>query len=301
MTEPEPRDPRIDAAYRDAATDAPRAETDDRIRAAARRAVAAGPQSLEARARTDAQRSWIARWRVPVSIAATVVVAVTLAYMMEREDARLARIDGVPSPAPATSPVVAQAEPPKPTEAPSAIASAEVARAQPPVAMTPQAAPDPARRTAPTPSSNVAAEARRADESERIVAPPPPPAPAPAAGALRAVPSAPAASAPLAKEAERPSADAQAFPGTPAPAVQSAPAPQREAAGAAARDRAFADRPERMERQSPIAEQKVRTPEEWLEDLRRLKAQQRTDDFARELAEFRKRFPDYKLPADLLP
>jgi hypothetical protein len=284
MTEPEPRDPRIDAAYRDAATDAPRAEIDDRIRAAAHRAVAAGPQSLEARARADAQRSRVARWRVPVSIAATVVVAVTLAYMMEREDAQLARIDGVPSPAPATPPVVARAEPPKPTEAPPAIASAEGARAQPP-----------------TRSSNVAAEPRRADESERIVAPPPRPAPAPAAGALQAVPPAPATSAPLAKEAERRSADTQAFPATPAPAVQSAPAPQREAAGAAARDRALADRPERMERQTPIAEQKVRTPEEWLEDLRRLKAQQRTDDFARELAEFRKRYPDFRLPADLLP
>jgi hypothetical protein len=55
-----------------------------------------------------------------------------------------------------------------------------------------------------------------------------------------------------------------------------------------------------MERQTPIAEQKVRTPEEWVEDLRRLKAQRRDDDFARELAEFRKRYPDFKLPADLL-
>jgi hypothetical protein len=54
-----------------------------------------------------------------------------------------------------------------------------------------------------------------------------------------------------------------------------------------------------MERQTAAAEQKVRTPEEWLEDLRRLKAQQRTDDFARELDEFRKRYPDFKLPADL--
>jgi hypothetical protein len=291
MTEPEPRDPRIDAAYRDAATDAPRAEIDDRIRAAAHRAVAAGPQSLEARARADAQRSRVARWRVPVSIAATVVVAVTLAYMMEREDAQLARIDGVPSPAPATPPVVAQAEPAKP---------AEVVRAQPPAATPPQPSPDLARRTAPTPSSNAAVEPRRADESERIVAPPPPPAPAPAAGALQAVPPAPGTSAPLAKEAERRSAEAQAFPATPAPAMQSAPAPQRETAGASARDRAFADRPDRMERQTAAAEQKVRTPEVWLEDLRRLKAQRRTDDFARELAEFRQRYPDYKLPADLL-
>jgi hypothetical protein len=56
-----------------------------------------------------------------------------------------------------------------------------------------------------------------------------------------------------------------------------------------------------MEREaaSVSAEQKARTPEEWLEALRRLKAQGRTDEFVRELAEFRKRYPDYKLPDDL--
>jgi hypothetical protein len=55
-----------------------------------------------------------------------------------------------------------------------------------------------------------------------------------------------------------------------------------------------------MERQAQTVEQKARTPEDWLEDLRRLKAQQRTEDFARDLAEYRKRYPDFKLPADLL-
>jgi hypothetical protein len=79
------------------------------------------------------------------------------------------------------------------------------------------------------------------------------------------------------------------------------PAPPRGLAEPAVRDRAFADRPARMERGAAPgpAEQKVRTPEEWLEDIRRLKALGRLDEFDKELAEFRKRYPDYKLPADL--
>jgi hypothetical protein len=318
MTEPEPRDPRIDAAYRDAATDAPRAEVDDRIRAAAHRAAAAGPQSLETRARADARRSWIARWRVPVSIAATVVVAVTLAYMMEREEVQLTRTDGVPAGAP-TAAVVAQAEKiqspapaaapsvsPKPENAPrpdsatarrldEAVARrrAEIEAAQnkldartlsqrPTAAERSSPAPEAARPSAseaPAPSRafSVERDQRQSVGEARLASPAPEPA-APAAAPPSAVPAAPA----------------------PAPAAKLAPLPAREAAGAAARDRALADRPERMERQTPIAEQKVRTPEEWVEDLRRLKAQRRDDDFARELAEFRKRYPDFKLPADLL-
>ncbi|MFO1362015.1 MAG: hypothetical protein U1F45_05990 [Burkholderiales bacterium] len=38
-----------------------------------------------------------------------------------------------------------------------------------------------------------------------------------------------------------------------------------------------------------------------LEDIRRLKAQGRAEDAAKELAEFRKRYPDFELPADLAP
>jgi hypothetical protein len=283
MTEPEPRDPRVDAAYRESATDEPRPELDERIRAAARRAVAAGPQSLEARARADSQRSWIARWRVPVSIAATVVVAVTLAYMMEGEEVRLARTDGVPASAP--PPVVAQAEKLQPPAPAAASAAGEQL----------------ARRNAELESAIKSADAERRARAanERPVA-----APAPAAATATGEPAAPEAfpAAPPAETRPVPSSP-EAAPPSPAsravPAAPAAPGPAREAAGAA-RERAFADRPERMERQAQTAEQKARTPEAWVEDLRRLKAQQRTEDFTRELAEFRKRYPDYKLPADLL-
>jgi TolA-binding protein len=42
-----------------------------------------------------------------------------------------------------------------------------------------------------------------------------------------------------------------------------------------------------------------RSPETWLADVRKLKAQGRTEEAERELAEFRKRYPDFRLPDDL--
>jgi len=43
----------------------------------------------------------------------------------------------------------------------------------------------------------------------------------------------------------------------------------------------------------------ARPPEEWIEEIRRLKAQGRDADAATELAEFRRRYPEYPLPVDL--
>jgi len=312
MNEPDPRDPRLDVAYRDAATDEPPAAIDERIRAAARRAVAAGPQPLEARARAEVQRSWIARWRVPMSIAATVVVAVTLSYMVEREDARLARVDVLPSSAPPQAVAVAPAEAAK-SPVPAAAPTADLAQAE---------------RAAKVESARAdAAVAESARPLQQSTADQPRPTTSPAAKALDRT-DGPTANGMLAKEAERRQAASDATPPAspppqtrvapaetqaapaaaasaplPAPAPMARPAPARDLAEPAGRDRAFADRPGRMERgaASISAEQKVRTPEEWLEELRRLKASGRTDEFVKELAEFRKRFPDYKLPTDLSP
>jgi hypothetical protein len=301
------RDPRLDAAYRDTATDEPRPETDERLRAAARRAVAAGPQSLEARARADAQRAWTARWRVPMSIAATVVVAVTLSYMVQDEEVRRARIDGVPggpapaqespaapaTPAPAApaakvqeAPATPSAPPPAPAKRAAQAADATVAAPRPEPVAVPFPASPPAERQAP-PEAEASARGDRAREN-----------------------------AALAKELEQRQAElerrvaeegrrsaAQRLQSAPAPAAVPPPAPAPMAKPAPTRERALADRPAgRLEREaaSGLAEQKVRTPEEWLEDIRRLKVQGRTEDVAKELAEFRKRYPDYKLPADML-
>jgi hypothetical protein len=48
-----------------------------------------------------------------------------------------------------------------------------------------------------------------------------------------------------------------------------------------------------------VSEAKERAPEKWLEDIRRLKTEGKAAEAERELAEFRKRYPDYRLPEDL--
>ena len=72
------RDAGLDRLYRHAGEELPRAEIDDAIRAAARKAVGARPQALGTRAR---------RWGVPISIAAVVVVSVSLVTLMREEGA----------------------------------------------------------------------------------------------------------------------------------------------------------------------------------------------------------------------
>jgi hypothetical protein len=46
-------------------------------------------------------------------------------------------------------------------------------------------------------------------------------------------------------------------------------------------------------------EAKERTPEKWIEDIRKLKTEGKASEAERELAEFKKRYPDYRLPDDL--
>ena len=48
-----------------------------------------------------------------------------------------------------------------------------------------------------------------------------------------------------------------------------------------------------------VSEAKERTPEKWLEDIRKLRTEGKATEAERELAEFRKRYPDYILPEDL--
>ena len=48
-----------------------------------------------------------------------------------------------------------------------------------------------------------------------------------------------------------------------------------------------------------VSEAKERTPEKWLEDIRKLRTEGKATEVERELAEFRKRYPDYILPEDL--
>jgi len=266
MSDPDLRDPRLDQAYRELPGDEPSAELDERIRAAARRAVGARPQSLEAR-----QRSWASRWRVPLSLAASVVVVVTLTLMVQEEERRVLDVApaGAPAPSAPTSledraPARAAEEAKRMDTEPSRAARPAAPRVASPAPAEPQRAPA-ADTVAPPPPQLEKLEARQQRLEERKAAgvlPPPTIAPAPAAK--------PAASPPAA-------------------------APSG-ASDSLSRERAVGERPARAMRSAP---QVARSPEEWIEEIRRLKAQGRDADAAAELAEFRRLHPEYPLPVDL--
>ena len=146
MTDPDLRDPHLDRAYRETPRDEPPPELDERIRAAARRAVGTRPQSLEQQAGDARRRSWASRWRVPLSVAATLVIAATLTVMVQDEERR-PRDDAGRGVSPMIVPA-REAEKPAPpaASAPDAAAIRELRSAPAP------AAPAPARRESAAPA-----------------------------------------------------------------------------------------------------------------------------------------------------
>jgi hypothetical protein len=262
MTDPDLRDPRLDQAYRELPGDAPPSALDEQIRAAAHRAVGARPQSLAAR-----RRSWASRWRVPLALAASVVVVVTLTLMVQEEEQRALQGEPMLAPPPAAPPALEdRAAPPREAED-ARRGDTEPAR-RAPASAPPQRAPA-ADAAAPPPPQLQKLETRqpRLEEPAAAQIPSPPTtAPAPAA---------------------KPSA---------APPLRGSPAAPSGASDSLSRERAVGERPARETRSAPLV---ARSPEEWLDEIRRLKAQGRDADAAAELAEFRRRHPDYPLPADL--
>lgn len=257
MSDPDLRDPRLDQAYRELPGDEPSPEVDERIRAAARRAVGARPQSLEAR-----ERSWVSRWRVPLSLAASVAVVATLTLMMQEEEHRES-LRGIPAETPSAPTSLEDratsraSEAPKPAPAP--------ARSAPPAPEPTRAPPaTPMRDAATPPPPQVQKLEQRQDRREEP-------------------PATPASVAPMIAPAAKPAA---------APPV----AAPSGASDSLSRERAAGERPAREMRSAP---QVARSPEEWIEEIRRLKAQGRDADAAAELAEFRRRHPEYPLPVDL--
>lgn len=129
MANEQERDPRLDRLYGEAGRDAPPARLDAAILAAAHREVGSRPRPLSAA---------LHRWRVPVSIAALVVLSVSLVTLVHEK--------GVDDPA-----RVAPGEPVIPAPAPE-----EAAPAAPPDSSKPSAA-------APAARSGVARPAPRGD------------------------------------------------------------------------------------------------------------------------------------------
>jgi len=165
------------------------------------------------------------------------------------------------------------------------------------IAEAPVTAPAPAAREEP------AAAAQAPAEPPRVFTPDPKPAPKPAPSReLRAQRDAAERLADLQKTQKAPAA--------PAPPPAAAPPPQapaRDALGGARESaRADAARPQaRMELQGAMRQRAMTesvstfataSAEQWLQGIADLKRQGRHDEAERELAEFRKRYPDYRIP-----
>ncbi len=276
----EPRDEELSRIYRDAEALEPPQRVDDNILAASRRVAGARPRS---------ERSEFARrWGAPVALAATVVVTTTLTLMVLE---RRSDLDAMTSAAPGAD----QPSKSKPAELkPAARApAAPVARAET------------RRDRAEDRQSESSASSERLVTGQRGFAADVPPTPE----TLRKREEArPAAAAP--SLSERAGADRPA----PSPEAQRAAEVPRQAPRAPAAAGLTGDANTLRESASTLqragalsasagrvagSEAKERTPEKWLEDIRKLKTQGKTAEVERELAEFKKRYPDYRLPDDL--
>lgn len=272
-------DPRLAALYRAGGeTQQPSAHLDDAIRAAARRAVQAGPR------RSDRFR----RWSRPLSLAAVIVLSVTVVTMMREEGADRWGADDVRQLPPAPS---AGIEKPDRAAAEPASRPAAPAERRMETVQTPAAAPPAAPVQRPQAAGKTASGLAEKRERE-------PPAAVPPAAEIAAGPSA----------AQEASAGADAG----AREDRAPPRALRRSAPAAVMADASRGEETMMAKQAAPAGAAVAKPGDslwqdleqepagkWLERLRELRRDGRSADFARLVAEFRRRFPDTALPDDL--
>jgi hypothetical protein len=136
------------------------------------------------------------------------------------------------------------------------------------------------------PQSAPQPERRRKTEPERAAAPAPPP-PVAAQDAMRAQESAAGA---LAGSAET------------APKASSAPAARAESAKAPAAPQANAQlgRTDEGRRAAALSAFALQSPEQWLQGIADLRRQGRHEEADKSLAEFRKRYPDYRISKEVL-
>jgi hypothetical protein len=243
---------KVSQAYRDLGTEEPPRALDDAILAAARRPA----------------RSWAQRWGLPLSLAAVVVLSVTVTLRVQHEAPGIEQMES-PRKEPA-----AQPEPAAKVSAPQP-AVADAKPAEPPRSRS-EARPPAAPKA--FPASKPVPEPARARMAEAPAAPPPVPAAAGATGP--------------AVQADRAEATASAELRASRDQAARASAPMASAAPQAALAKRAED--------SAGAKLAQETPEQELERIARLRAEGRHEDADKALAEFRKRFPDYRIPEPML-
>jgi hypothetical protein len=250
------RDKEVAQAYRALGAEEPPRALDEAILAAARRRPA--------------------RWGVPLSVAAVVVLAVgvTLRMLPHQRDPESV----------ALAPQVIE------TPRPAALPAEQVGKLE-------RSAP---RQAAPRRSQERAAPAEAAAG-----------APAEAAARAPAEAAAGARASGLAKSNAEPTPAAEAHARAEARAAAQPQAPAPALAADSVRDRAAAGAVERAGGRAPIAAAAApralasaklaepTTPEAWLERITELKKQGREREAQESLAEFKKRYPDYKIPEAL--
>jgi hypothetical protein len=278
------RDPRLDLLYRDAAREAPPARLDAAIRAAARREVGARPRAFS---------SPLRRWRVPVSIAAIVILSVSLVTLVSEEGGEsLLRDERLPAAPPLARKLESPQQPPGPAQAPEARKRAAVSAPEESSLRRDEAAAvaeaEPRRR---------AAERQQAPSSAAPAARPDTGAPPPAA-AVGGVFSYLQESPPRAEaDAAQKAAPSIGVRGGAADTAPSATAPQPKPfvdSGRIQAEQALA-----MKRPPVWQGLEQEPPQKWLERLAELKRQGRTGEASELLAELKRRFPDYPLPSGL--
>jgi hypothetical protein len=277
MTEAD-HDEKVTQAYRALGGEAPPRALDEAILAASR-----GPR---------------ARWRVPLSIAAVLVLAVgvTLRMLPQRHDAESVALapQVIQTPRPAVLPEaprdkVEQGESrPAASPADARVARSEESRAALAAAGARARQAEAPPRVAQAPAARAPESARRADESALAALERANQAEARAAAVTGAVESARRADSAGASAVPQ-GAASESAPAAP-PVASEAP---RESTAAAAGDTQV--QPPALAKLSEPA----LTPEKWLERIAELRKQGREREAQESLAEFRKRYPDYKIPEAL--
>jgi hypothetical protein len=271
-----PEDPALSRLYRAAADDAPPPALDAAILAAAHGAVAP---------RLTPKRTWWQRLRLPISVAATLMLTVMLSLTVQQNPPEVAEVAESraqrPTPAGPAPTAAASSVQPAEKERTEAAEKTGVSRAPMPAPAAPAGAPEPA----PVPAATARPFPAMPAEKKTLPATP--------------SPQTRDAAFPVTAEGRAVAADSAAD--TVAKAERSEPARERGtlalpapgAAPVAAPSAAGAQRNSAAKRAQPQGEAA------WLEEIRALRRQGKHEEAARRLAEFRTAYPDYPLPDDL--